>query len=273
MKQILLSLLVSPLLATAQNKSRFENDTLYSSSGFKIYKGQTLHFGKAGSAGGFKYMTIKNGVAERSLENNSITVRELSNFSRSLPGYRVIDITGSIAFKDGTQGSVVVNLAYDQAIGSRLSGAFRELILPESFLLSKEEAAAFYTPKFDADTLYTSCGYKIYKGQVLQFGLPAGRKDNFRHVKILNKIAVASLQSNQITVSELRSFEISALGNAYITVKGSLQVNNNERKDIILLLAFDNAIGNLPENPAELIVPEPFKSRTKNRPEPVEEKM
>lgn len=273
MKQILLSLLLSPLLLAAQNKPRFENDTLYTSCGFKIYPGQTLKFGKAGSANGFKYISIKNGVAITSLENNSITVKELSKFSRSIFGYNVIDITGSIVFKDGSQGSVFLNLSFDQAIGSRLPGAFSELMLPEAFLVNKEKAAALSTPVYEADTLFTSCGYKIYKGQVLQFGMPAGRNDNFRYVKILNKVTVATLQNNQVMVSELKEFRISALGNAYITIKGSLPVNNNERKEIILHMAFDNAIGSSPEKPGELIVPEPFKSSSKNRLEPVEEKM
>lgn len=273
MKQILLFLLLTPLLLAAQNKPRFENDTLHTSSGFKIYPGQTLTFGKAISNIGYKYISIKNGVALRSLENNTITVKELSKFSRSVFGYSIIDITGSIVFKDGSQGTVFLTLAFDQAIGCRLPGAFRELILPEAFLVSKEKAATLSTPVYKADTLVTSCGYKIYKGQVLQFGMPAGRNDNFRYVKILNKVTVATLQNNQVTVSELKAFEISALGNAYITIKGSLRVNNTERKEIILHLAFDNAIGNLPEKPGELVVPEPFKSSKKNRLDPVEEKM
>ena len=46
MKKLLMILLLCPLLLTAQNiLPRFENDTLYTSSGYKIYKGLTLQFG------------------------------------------------------------------------------------------------------------------------------------------------------------------------------------------------------------------------------------
>ena len=42
MKQLILSLLLHPTLLFAQQKHRFENDTLYTSCGYKIYPGQVL---------------------------------------------------------------------------------------------------------------------------------------------------------------------------------------------------------------------------------------
>ncbi len=35
-------------------------------------------------------------------------------------------------------------------------------------------------PRFENDTLYTSCGYKIYKGKKLSFAEGTGKDGNFR---------------------------------------------------------------------------------------------
>ena len=45
MKKILFTLLLCPFIAVAQeNKPRFENDTLYTLSSYKIYIGKTIEF-------------------------------------------------------------------------------------------------------------------------------------------------------------------------------------------------------------------------------------
>ncbi len=264
MKKLLLILLLYPLLSAAQNKYRFENDTLYTSCGFKIYQGQTLQFGIAKSSLGFRYITITNGVPVRSLENNSIVVKELSHLFVSMFGFANIDITGSIIYKDGSKGGIAITLAFDQAIGSQMPGIPTELILPEEFRTTKEKAAELYTPFFEKDTLYTSCGYKIYKGQLLQFGTATSNKGRFKYVNIKNRVPPLMLQNNQVMVKELRDFGISAIGNGYITIIGTLMVNNNERGDIEMHIAFDHAIASFP---TELLVPDEFKNRIKKDPE------
>lgn len=268
MKPVLLFLLLCPLLSAAQYKSRFANDTLYTSCGFKIYPGQTLKFGKASSAQGFRYVTIMNGVAIRSLENNSFVVKDLSQYGHSIFGFATIEITGSIAFRDGSKGTISINTAFDQAIGSRLPGTTSELILPEEFQINREKAAALYMPAFENDTLYTSCGYPIYKGQLLQFGKAMGDRGKFKYVNIKNRFPPSSLQDNQVRVTKLKEFGISVFGNGYITIIGTVIVNNTEKGDIEIHLAFDHAIGHVPAIPGELLVPEEFRSRIKPGPEP-----
>ena len=263
MKQFLLFLLLCPLLSTAQDKPRFEKDTLYTSCGFKVYKGQTLQFGKATSFKGFRYITINNGVAARSLENNSIIVNDLSNYVGTMFSFMNIDVTGNIVYRDGSKGTVVLTIAFDQAIGSRLPGTISEIILPEEFGITKEKAAALYMPFFGGDTLYTSCGYKIYKGQVLQFGNPTGTKGRFRYVNIKNKVSPSILQNNQVRVTEMKDFGISALGNSYITIIGTIIAGNSERGEIEMHMAFDHAIGNSPAVPGELLVPDEFRNKLK----------
>ena len=266
MKQILLLILLCPLLSDAQQKHRFENDTLYTSCGYKIYKGQTLQFGKAKSFQGYRYIIIMNGVALRSLEDNSIVVKELSNYTPSAWGYPIIQIVGNIVFRDGSKGAVSLSMAFDQAIGSRLPGTNSELIVPEEFRVTKENAVEYKMPSFEGDTLFTSCGYKIYKGQVLQFGKATGNRDKFRYVNIKNHVPHMMLQNHQVKVKDLKDFGISALGNGYITIIGILLVNKSERGDIEMHVAFDHAIENIPGVPSELVVPDEFRNRLKANP-------
>ena len=54
-------------------------------------------------------------------------------------------------------------------------------------------------PSYNNDTLYTTCGYKIYKGQTLQFEKGTGKKGQFRFINITNGIAAVSLKNNSIT--------------------------------------------------------------------------
>ena len=117
-------------------------------------------------------------------------------------------------------------------------------------------------PKFENDTLYTTCGYKIYKGLNLQFGKPTGHGE-FRYVNIKNKVTAQRLQHHSIFVKELKDFGMSALGNGYITIRGSVMINGNEREEIVVHIAFDHAIENLIGIPSELIVPNEFKGKRK----------
>lgn len=267
MKQFVLLILLCPLLSIAQDKNhRFENDTLYTSSGFKIYKGQTLHFGKmANDFIGFRYIKLKN-VGAGSVENNSVLVKELSDYGFSPTGSATINVKAAIVYRDGSKGTISFSLAFDLAIGNRLPGTSSELIVPEAFRISKEQAIAINKPAFADDTLYTSCGYKIYKGQVLQFGKTTGNRGRFRYVNIITCITHNSLENRQLRVKELKAFGISVLGNAYITIIGTLIIKNTDRMDIEIHMAFDHAIENIPGVPSELLVPDEFRNRLKTDP-------
>jgi hypothetical protein len=265
MKQFLFLLLLSPLWLTAQDKNhRFENDTLYTSSGFKIYKGQTLQFGKtANDFIGFRYISLKNGVPAGALENNSVVVKELSKYGSSPTGSATINVKAAIVYKDGSKGTISFSLAFELAIGRRLPGITGELIIPEAFRISKEQAIAMNKPAFAEDTLYASCGFKFFKGQVLQFGKTTGNRGRFRYVNIITDITHHSLENRQLRVKELKDFGISVLGNAYITIIGTLIIKNTDRMDIEIHMAFDHAIENIPDVPSELIVPDEFRNRLK----------
>ncbi|MEO6254925.1 MAG: hypothetical protein ABIO79_16560 [Ferruginibacter sp.] len=274
MKQLLLLAFLSPLFSVAQQKThRFQNDTLYTSCGFKIYPGQTLQIGKRASDFiGFRYLSKLSTLAT-SLENNSVLVRELSGYGYSPTGSATINITAAIVYRDGSKGLVSFTLAFDLAIGRRLPGTSSELIVPQENLISKQQAIAMQKPALEEDTLHTSSGFKIYKGQFLQFGEATGNNGRFRYINVLTAITHSSLENKQIFVREIKGLSFSVLGNAYIDIIGSLVLKNKRTMDVELHMAFDHAIENIPGIPSELIVPDEYRDKLKKNPEVELERM
>lgn len=270
MKQVLLFFLLYPVFCLAQNKSRFVNDTLYTSCGYKIYPGQILRFGKTNSLGIYNFIDINSGIPVSSLENNSVEVKKLSKYGYAKFGYPAITVKGSIVYRDSSKGLISIELGFDQAIGSRLPGTRSELVLPDEFYITREKAAELYLPAFENDTLYTSCGYKIYKGQVLHFGKLTGRRGKFRYVNVKNGVPPRWLEDNQVTVTKIKEFGVSVFGNAYIYVTGTI-IYDKRKIDIEVHMAFDNAIGRSTTVPGELLVPEEFGVKIKPGPEPDKE--
>ena len=86
MRKLLLILLLNPILLVAQDpKPSYKNDTLYTTCGYKIYKGQTLHFAKGtGKKGQFRFIAIKNGISAASLINKSIVVKRIERRKKSM---------------------------------------------------------------------------------------------------------------------------------------------------------------------------------------------
>ncbi len=118
MKKLIFILIICPLCSMAQKPlPRFENDTLYTTSGFKIYKGQTLYFGKgSGRKGKYRFINIKNGITSSALANASMVIKELNNYGISILYNGYIHITGPLTFKDGSIGSLDIHMAFDRAI-------------------------------------------------------------------------------------------------------------------------------------------------------------
>lgn len=119
-------------------------------------------------------------------------------------------------------------------------------------------------PKFENDTLYTSSGYKIYKGKILIFAEGTGENGNFRYAKIKGNDAPGILANKAVTVEKVSDFKISGLGNVWIRIHGELTKNNGKRKRIIFNLAFDKAIEGFQGMAPELIVPDEFKNKSQN---------
>jgi hypothetical protein len=118
MKNIFLALLFLPFLSTAQKTvPRFENDTLYTTSGFKIYKGLTLYFDKgSGRNGKYRFINIKNPITSKAFANTSMVVEELKDFGISVLYNGYIHILGTLTFKDGSKTYADIHMAFDRAI-------------------------------------------------------------------------------------------------------------------------------------------------------------
>lgn len=134
MKHLFFILLLFPLLTAAQSPGpKFKNDTLYTAGGYKIYNGRILEFGKGtDKKGNFKFLTIKNGIDETKLSDNSLTVNGLKNFGVSADEDGYIGITGTIVYKDNTKATVDLVIFFDKAIEDSV-GVQPELIVPAEF--------------------------------------------------------------------------------------------------------------------------------------------
>ena len=165
MKRSLIILLLSPLLSSAQQtEPRFENDTLYTSGGYKIYKGQLLHLARGTSdAGYFRFVKFHPGLGRNDtyiLENSTILVSKLRNFKNSGSDNYSIRVTGTVTYKDGKQAETDIFLDFEKAAAS-LAWQPCALTLPEGFrnrqlqtvaVEMKKQTVADDTKKQDAPT-------------------------------------------------------------------------------------------------------------------------
>lgn len=120
---------------------RFENDTLYTSCGYKIYKGSVLHFGKGTLRGGkFRFVNIKSEASDETLNDNTVKVTKIKNFAYSSLNNAYIDIKGKITFKDGSKGTIEMHIAIEHAI-AKFKGFEPELLVPIEFTPAKMSIA------------------------------------------------------------------------------------------------------------------------------------
>jgi len=143
MKKLLFSLLFCPIIGTAQNAgSRFENDTLYTSCGYKIYKGQTLQLGTGTSAAGyFRYIKFHSNMGKNNtytLQNSTILVTRLRNYKNAGGDDQDIRITGMVTYADGKKEEADIIMEFERAIESS-GGQPGELIVPAEFKTKRVE--------------------------------------------------------------------------------------------------------------------------------------
>lgn len=113
-----MALLLCPFISVAQeNKPRFENDTLYTLSSYKIYIGKTIEFAIGLERyNRFKFVSVKNGILSTSLNNCSVTVKSFKKFwiSGLNNGYIIFD--GYLKRQNGNTDNIVLQMAFDRAI-------------------------------------------------------------------------------------------------------------------------------------------------------------
>ena len=125
-------------------------------------------------------------------------------------------------------------------------------------------SAQFVQPRFEKDTLYTSGGYNIYKGQTLQLANGTSSDGYFRFIKFhpgLSRTDTYILQNSSILVSKVRNFKISGADHYSIRISGTITYKNGTKAETDLIIDFEKAIENKDGLPGELIVAQEFKQR------------
>ena len=151
MKKLLIVVLLFPLLTGAQNKlPRFENDTLYTTSGYPLYEGQVLHLANGTSSAGYfkfiKFHTSQGKTNTYSLQNSTILVDKLKAYKNSGGDNSSIRILGMVTYPDGTKEETDIIMNFDKVMES-FAGLPRELNVPEEFKNRKVEIVANETKK------------------------------------------------------------------------------------------------------------------------------
>ncbi len=250
MIRLLILFLFNPLISSAQKPlPRFENDTLYTTTGFRIYKGQALEFGKGiRKEGFFKYINVKSGHSSSSLSGRKFTVRLLKNFGVSQLNNSYVEMVCSVPYGNKKSFGVLMHIAIDSAI------RFTELIVPvedrflDDPLISVSQKNI---PRFENDTVYTLSGFKICNGQVIKMGNGSGKKAVFKHIAIEEGATNASLANSSITVKELCCFSVNEFNVASVKIFAGISFKDGTHGVMKMRLAFDNAIA-----VTELIVPD-----------------
>jgi len=117
-------------------------------------------------------------------------------------------------------------------------------------------------PRYRDDTLYATCGYKIYPGQTLKFGKGTGKDGKFMYVSAKNG-AISSLADNSVVVKELKKYDISALDIPYIELTGTMIFKDGSKGHIDIHIEFEQAIQDSPGLPGELVVPAEFRNNAR----------
>ena len=118
-------------------------------------------------------------------------------------------------------------------------------------------------PRFENDTLYTTSGYKIHKGQILKLSNGTADNGKFRFIKLENggeHLLNSVYQNTSIQVIRIYDYKISGLGNHYIGVYGIMTRRDGSKNKIGIDINFDRAIENFEGLPSELVVPEEFRN-------------
>lgn len=143
MKKLFLVLLFCPLAIVAQRtQPRFENDTLYTSGGYRIYKGQLLQVGKGTSeAGYFRFIKFHQSMGRSdsySLQNSTIQVTKVKGYRYSSPDNNQIRVTGMVNYKDGKKAEAEIVMNFERATED-YDGLPSELSVPADYKIKRSE--------------------------------------------------------------------------------------------------------------------------------------
>ena len=179
MKKLLFTLLLCPLLVTAQNNQPlFQNDTLTTTGGYKIYKGLTIQFATGTSAAGyFTFIKFHQSMAKNNtytLQNGTMLVKNLKGYKYSGADNNTIRMAGTITYKDGRKEEADILLNFERATED-YDGQPSELNIPEQFKRKTGQTTVKTETKQPAAVepkkLSTPDDVRICNNRIFKFGL------------------------------------------------------------------------------------------------------
>ena len=117
-------------------------------------------------------------------------------------------------------------------------------------------------PCLEGDTLFTTSGFKMYKGQTLQLTKGTAKGGNFRFIRSAWNAEGITLTGSLITIKQFKKLVITPLGNGYIYVKVKVVYHDGSKGGGELKINFDKAIQPFADLPGEIVVPDEFKVKT-----------
>lgn len=148
---------VKSKIAPDPNAPKLENDTLFTSSGYKMYPGKILHIGVGtGKGKGFRFLKDGTSYGSYKMAGATVLIEKVSDLRTSTVGNMYIFIRGRITFKDGSQSEITLNIAFDNALEDR-PALPSELIVPDEFKHKEKESPADELTKL----------YKLYQDSAI----------------------------------------------------------------------------------------------------------
>jgi hypothetical protein len=133
MRKLFLLILCTAIMSICFAQTRFIKDTLYTESGFKIYKGQTLQLGDgSGKGGSFRFVKQGSESVHTKFKNCKVEVLEMGKLKVSSLQNAYIHLTVRVFYKDGTHTKEYLKLNFNKAINSN-DGFPSEMIVPDEF--------------------------------------------------------------------------------------------------------------------------------------------
>ena len=125
-------------------------------------------------------------------------------------------------------------------------------------------AKAQNLPRLENDTLYTSSGFNIYNGSVLQLANGTSAAGYFRFIKFKAfRTDTYNLQNSSLQVSKLKGLKSSGDDDYSIRITGTVTLPDGKQEEVELVVNFDKAIESPDKLPDEIKVPEEYKKQRK----------
>ncbi len=119
-------------------------------------------------------------------------------------------------------------------------------------------------PRFVHDTLYTSAGYKIYQGQILQLAKGSSAAGYFNYIRFHPNLARTDtylLQNSSILVNKVKSFKYSGPDKNSIRIMGTATLEKGSTMEVDIVMNFERVIESFTGMPGEITVPEEYQNK------------